>query len=198
MTVVSNYVDQSNYDPVTGQQLPEIRTGLVAPNGDASPFKDMPVGSVYVQGNAAVTAYAKTWTKYAKNQRDDDWRQGMGVIVQRFVYTDFTDGGGTSGTLQLTEQIPQGAFVLRATLQNVTGFAGDTSAVITVGGGADADRYNAGTPDVFSDVNAVDLGAPSGTQIHTTANTVTVTITSATDFTSVSAGAATLCIYYLN
>ena len=60
MTVVSNYVDQSNYDPVTGQQLPEIRTGLVAPNGDASPFKDMPVGSVYVQGNAAVTAYAKT------------------------------------------------------------------------------------------------------------------------------------------
>jgi hypothetical protein len=37
----------------------------------------------------------------------------------------------------------------------------------------------------------------SGTAIHTAAASVTVTITSATDFTSVAAGQATISIYFL-
>lgn len=195
MTTVSNYVDQMAYDPITGLRLPELRAGTVAPNGDAAPFKDLPIGSIYFQASAANPTSVKRWTKYQNNQRDDDWRMGQHVIVQRVLFSAFTDGGGAAGTLALTETIPQGAFVERVILQDVTGFTGDTSAVITVGDGTDVDRYNTGTPSVFTTANAIDLGAPSGTQIHTAAATVTLTVTSGSDWGAVSAGAATVCIY---
>ena len=197
MTVVTNYIDQAAYDFVTGQHLPELRTGVLAPNGDASPFKDLAVGSQYVQASAANPTWARVFQKFRNDQRDDDWLMGVHVLTQRVVLADFTDGGSTSGTLDLTETIPVGAFVLRAVLRNVTGFAGDTSAVMVIGDGTDADRYNASTPSVFTTANAIDMGAPSGTQIHTAAATVRLTVTSNSDFGAISAGAATVCIYML-
>ena len=198
MTVVSNYVDQANYDPITGLEMPQITSSITAPDGDARPFKDLPIGSIHIQANDAHPENVKHWTKYQDNNRDDDWRQGLHVLVQRVAFGDFTDGGSTVGTLALTETIPVGAFVLRATLQNVTGFTGDTSATMTIGDGTDVDRYNAATPSVFTTANAIDMGAPSGTQIHAAAATVTLTVTSNSDFGAVVAGAATVCIYYLN
>ncbi len=197
MTVVRNYVDEQIYDGVTGQRMPEIRTGIVLPNGDAAPFKDLPVGSIYIYVNDKNPEFSRTYTKRAKNLRDDDWVAGMCCVTQRLAYTDFTDGGGAAGTKTLTELIPQGAWVLRTVLRDVTGFTGNTSAVITVGDGSDVDRYNTGTPSVFTTANAIDLGAPSGTQIHTAAATVTVTVTGGSDFGAISAGAMTICIYYL-
>lgn len=110
---------------------------------------------------------------------------------------DFTDGGSAAGTLALDETLPIGAWVLRSVLRNVTGFTGNTSAVMVVGDGTDVDRYNTGTPSVFTTANAIDLGAPSGTQIHTAAATVTVTVTGGSDFTAITAGTATISIYFL-
>lgn len=122
---------------------------------------------------------------------------GLGCINQTFAYDDMVDGGGTSGTLVLDEGIPDGARVDQSILHSLTGFTGDTSAVITIGDGTDVDRYNTGTPSVFTtNASGCDLGVPSGTAWHDDAKSVTVTITSNADFTSVSAGEATISICY--
>jgi hypothetical protein len=118
-------------------------------------------------------------------------------IEQEFVYTDFTDGAGAAGTLVLDEPVPVGAFVLQTVLTGLVGFTGDTSAVITVGDGTDVDRYNTGTPDVFTTANQIVMGVPSGVQEHAAAKNVTVTVTAATDWGDVDGGAGTIRIYYL-
>jgi len=114
--------------------------------------------------------------------------------------SEVTDGGSTSGTFVLTPTLPIGAFAVQTTLLNVVGFAGDTSAVLTVGDGTDVDRYNTGTPSVFTTAKAIDMGAISGTAIHATAATVTLTITASTDFTLLvtnALGALTIKLFYL-
>jgi hypothetical protein len=118
------------------------------------------------------------------------------IVSQRFSIADFTDGGATVGTLVLDQGVPVGAFAVRCFLQNVTGFTGNVSATMQVGDGVDADRYTTGTPSVFTTATAIDLGACSGTAIHTAAVGITVTITSNSDFTLVVAGAATLKLVY--
>ncbi len=124
---------------------------------------------------------------------------GVFKFSQTVAYDAFTDGGGTSGTFVITAgTIPVGATFLYSAVTAVTGFAGDTSAVLIVGDGTDADRYNTGTPDVFSTVAAgIAMGAPSGVQYHAVVGTITLTVTSAADFTSVSAGSVTVEFYYL-
>lgn len=194
--IVTNSVDAPTYDWVTGQKLPEIRAGLAAPNGDAEPFKSLPVGSMYYKGNAANTDYGTWYTKRKNDLRDDDWSAGPCTIVQRVTRADFTDGGSTSGTLDLGQLIPEGAQYRRTVLRDLTGFTGDTSATIQIGDGSDVDRYSASTPSVFTTATAVDLGAPSGTLVHTAEKTPRITITSASDFTNVAAGSFTVYMYY--
>lgn len=168
--------------------------GPDVPDGDRGPWVTAPVGSRYCRRTSTSTR----WYEKRKNDGlDNDWALTWGEIRQTFLFSEFTDGGSTAGTLVLDETLPIGAWVLRSVLRNVTGFTGNTSAVVTVGDGTDVDRYNTGTPSVFTTANAIDLGAPSGTQIHTAAASVTVTVTSATDFTSVAAGQATISIYFL-
>lgn len=124
---------------------------------------------------------------------------GVFKFSQTVAYDAFTDGGGTSGTFVITAgTIPAGATFLYAAVTAVTGFAGNTSAVLTIGDGTDGDRYNTGTPSVFaSAANGVSVGAPSGVQYHAAEGTITLTVTSASDFTSVSAGSLTVEFYYL-
>jgi hypothetical protein len=122
---------------------------------------------------------------------------GFGCINQTISYADFVDGGGASGTFVLDEGIPDGAVVQRAILHSLTGFTGDVSAFVQIGDGTDVDRYSTGTPSVFTtNPSGCDLREPSGTAWHDDAKSVTVTITSNADFTSVSAGAATVAVCY--
>lgn len=120
-------------------------------------------------------------------------------LTETVAYSAFTDGGSTSGTYDLTVgTVPAGATVLGAAVTAVTGFTGDTSAVITIGDGTDADRYNTGTPSVFATAaNGVSVGAPSGTTYHAAEKTVTLTVTSGSDFTSVAAGSVTVELTYM-
>jgi len=99
--------------------------------------------------------------------------------------TAFTDGGGASGTLVLGLTIPAGAVYARTLLSGLVGFAGDVSAVGTLGDGSDVDRYNTGTPNLFTTApQGVDAGVPSGTLFHNAAiATVTLTVTTSSDFT---------------
>lgn len=183
--------------PIWGES-PHVLWGITAVDGDADFWSRAPIGSLYAYKNSATNAVR--WFQKGKNDgADNDWHSlGLQCITETVLFSDFTDGGSTAGTYVLTEDIPQGAFVLRAFLLNVTGFTGDTSAVITVGDGTDVDRYNTGTPSVFTTANAIDLGAPSGVQIHAAAVTApTLTVTSNADFTSVAAGALTIRIFFL-
>lgn len=116
---------------------------------------------------------------------------------QTVVYTELTDGGSTAGTLDLSTEIPAGAVFLRSLVTDITGFAGDTSAVLTIGDGTDVDRYNTGTPSVFATAAAgADMGAPSGTAHHSAAKTPKLTITSGSDWGLVTAGALTVTLFW--
>lgn len=121
----------------------------------------------------------------------------FGVVRETFAFSDMVDGGGTVGTIALTQTIPDGAVTTQTLIHTLTGFTNDTSAVVTVGDGSVVDRYNTGTPDVFvTNASGVAMGVPSGAVWHDAAATVTVTITTATDFTLVDAGTLTIAIFY--
>jgi hypothetical protein len=183
----------------TDGAFPVEWSGVSAPDGDGGYWVEAPPGSRYIKKTLSNGAVQYT-TPYRKNKndgRDDDWgTPGFHVISQRITFSQFTDGGSTAGTKALNEAIPEGAWVLRTKLRNLTGFTGDSSATIQVGDGTDADRYSTGTPSVFTTADAIDAGAPSGTQIHVDAKNVTVTITSGSDWGLVTAGAATVDILY--
>jgi hypothetical protein len=173
---------------------PSIWYGKGAVDGDANPWLTAPVGSQYCYKPS--TSVAVWYTKMHAVGVTADWVETPGLIVQRITYSQFTDGTSTSGTKALTRTIPAGAFVRRCFLRNLTGFTGDTSAVIVVGDGSDTDRYMTGTPTVFTTATALDLGEVSGTAIHTTAATVTVTVTSGSDWGAVVAGSMDVVIVY--
>jgi hypothetical protein len=123
----------------------------------------------------------------------------IGSITQTILKSAFTDGGAAVGTKTMTSQIPAGAIFLYAKVVVNAAFSGDTSAVLTIGDGSDVDRYNTGTPNVFATAaNGIEMGAPSGTRYHPTAQTVTLTVTSGADFTAViGTGSITVTLYYL-
>jgi hypothetical protein len=121
-------------------------------------------------------------------------------LEQTVAFGAFTDGVGTaSGTFDLTVgTIPAGATFLYSAVTAVTGFTGDTSAVLIIGDGTDHDRYNTSTINVFATAaNGVAAGAPSGVVYHDAAKTVKLTVTGAADFTSINAGSVTVELYYL-
>ena len=121
----------------------------------------------------------------------------LGYIEEHVALSQFTDGGTAAGTYQMQHAIPVGAHVEATIVTNVVAFAGDTSAVITVGDGSDVDRYNPGTPSVFSSAAAVSMGVPSGTRGHAAAVRPTITLTSASDFGSITGGEFDIRIVYL-
>ena len=174
---------------------------FIQPNaidGTLVPWVKAPVGTKYIY-KPSDTANPKLYIKRQNNGRTDDWSAlGMHCLQQRVLYSQFTDGGSTAGTLNLTETIPAGAKVSATSVDNITGFTGDTSATMLIGESGDTDRYMTGTPSVFTTAEAgVDFGAVSGTAWHSAAKTVLVTVTSAADFTAVTAGAARIRIYYV-
>ena len=122
---------------------------------------------------------------------------GFDFIEEYVTRGQFTDGGSTSGTYQMKSVLPIGAHVLATTYTQITGFTGDTSAVMTVGDGSDVDRYNTSTPSVFTTAGAVEAGVPSGVKGHAAAIYPTLTVTSNADFTNVTAGAVKVTIFYV-
>lgn len=111
------------------------------------------------------------------------------------LFSDFTDGGAAAGTYTCKFTLPAGFYIERAVVTNVTGFTGDTSAVITAGDGSDVDRMNAGTPSVFTTISGLYLGVPSGTAVVATAFKPVLTVTGGADFTSINAGQLDIQVY---
>lgn len=173
-------------------------------DGTRSPWSTAPIGAQYIEKLSATAQKRFRRVKSAHatlGARTDDWAQMLSMVTQTVKVTEFTDGGSTIGTFVLTPTLPIGAWVLQTILVNVTGFAGDTTATLQVGDGTTVARYSTGTPSVFATATAIDMGVPSGVKIHTVANSVTLTITSSTDFTALvtnALGQLTIRIYYLN
>ena len=60
---------QTKEDAILGA-LPVMWTGNTARDGDAAPWKDVPIGSIYI---AVVSGTLTLWIKDANNQSDADW-----------------------------------------------------------------------------------------------------------------------------
>jgi hypothetical protein len=125
----------------------------------------------------------------------------VGCLSETVAVSAFTDGGSTAGTYVMAGSIPAGAIVLLSKITPIAGFAGDTTAAITVGDGSDVDRYHTGTPSVFATLAVgVECGIVSGIKLLSTANSPTLTVTSSTDFTLVktnASGIVAVSIFYL-
>lgn len=124
----------------------------------------------------------------------------IGHLEETILATAFTDGGAAVGTKTMTGSIPAGAILLGTKVLVNAGFAGDTSAALTIGDGSDVDRYNTSTIDIFTTAAAgVQSGVPSGNKLQTTAVQPVLTVTSDSDITPVIAGAGsiTVSIFYL-
>jgi hypothetical protein len=143
--------------------------------------------------NISTTAQAPDW-----NLTIGNGAAAVNSISQTVDYDDFTDGGAAVGTLQMDDSIPAGAIFLYSKVAVPAGFVGDTSAVLIIGDGSDTDRYNTGTPSVFATAaTGVEMGAPSGNQFHTAAVQPTLTVTTDSDFSSVSGGTLVVTLYYI-
>ena len=118
-------------------------------------------------------------------------------IEEEVSFSQFTDGGSAVGTYVMKSPIPIGGHVLATTYTNIIGFTGNSSAAMTVGDGTDADRYNTGTPSVYTTAGAVEAGVPSGVKGHAAAIYPTLTVTGGSDFTAITAGAVKVTIFFV-
>lgn len=188
--IINNHAEY--YQPALSTSVPGLTQGSDIVSTDSF-FTSQSLGSKYFR---TVPGGYEVWTKVANDGLATDWI-GEGAIADTFGYADMTDGGSTTGTFVMTGDVPAKSFAHSAVITNLTGFTGDTTATVQVGDGSDVDRYSTGTPSVLTSLAYLSLGAVSGTATHAAAVTSpTVTITGAADFTSVSAGEATVIIYY--
>ncbi len=125
-----------------------------------------------------------------------------GVISERVLVADFTDDGGASGFIDLTEPLPAGALPIGWKCEVNGGFGGDTSAVVQVGVEGDTDRFSADTDQsVFAvgTVGSLTTAAGACNDIDT-AISIRVTVTGNIDFTAIvndENGDMTVSFYFL-
>ena len=175
-------------------------TGTVAvTNGGAGYAK----GCIYIKTDVAAGTnglYENIGTTAACNfnlvgSASDDTPR-IATIQETFAFDDMTDNLNTTGQIDLTNKLPEGSVVVQSFVDAITGFAGDGTAVATIGDGTDVDRYNTGTVDVFTTSDHEDAGVPSGAVYQSAEETVRVTVTGGADFSSISAGEMTVTLFY--
>ena len=137
-------------------------------------------------------------------------RSGVGLGIRKVAewvsYSDFTDGAGTDGTLALTDTIPAGSFVIGTKVRVTTGFTGDTTCVMDIGDGSDADLFSYTTHNIYTAASNLMEGCDSAAAGNTgtgivpiaTATTITLTATGASDWGLVTAGRLLVEVFYLS
>mgnify|MGYP001546677485 FL=1 len=116
------------------------------------------------------------------------------------VTSGWTDGGSTSGYIDLTPTIPAGAIPIAWRANVTTAFACDTTATMLVGISGDTDKFTengAQSVAATGKVAGSALGQAEGANSIGSAQTVRVTVTEDSDFGDVTAGAATISIFYI-
>jgi len=119
------------------------------------------------------------------------------TLSESVAFGSFTDGGGTSGYIDLGSNIPAQCIVLGWKANVTTGFTGDTTAVVMVGKSGDTDCFSADTAQSALGVAKVGSNALAAASYTAAATTPRVTVTGGADFTSISAGVMVVTIYYM-
>ena len=130
---------------------------------------------------------------------------GMGIrkVSQIVNFGDLTDGAGTDGTLNLNKKIPAGSFVIGSKVTVKTGFAGDTTAVLSVGTAGDANEYSGNTTHnilaaVRNSVKSAFITADAGLVAESADISVLLTVTGGSDFGLITAGKMLVEVFYLS
>jgi hypothetical protein len=133
---------------------------------------------------------------------------GFRKVAQWVEYSDFTDNASTGGTLVLTPTIPAGSFVFGSKVTVVTGFTGgtNTTAVMDIGDGSDADLFSYTTHNIYTAATNLVEGCDSaaagntGTGIAPVAaeTSITLTATVSADWTTISAGKMLVEVFYFS
>jgi len=140
--------------------------------------------------------------------------QGIGIrsITQTVKYSDFVDGGSTAGTMTLKTKLPAYSMPIGSKVWVKTGFTGNSSAVLTIGtstttlvaGTVDADILTTdGSVSVYT-ANKIyqrfatftDTDVPQDDGQTVAGNYILLTVTSGSDFTSVTAGEMDVTVYF--
>lgn len=123
---------------------------------------------------------------------------GLRSVSQTVEYDDFTDNEDTTGSLTMTNSLPEGAFVIGTKVTVTTGFTGDTSATLKVGKSDGEDEFSDGTTINVYTADVVGDSAEDPLEYLAADTSVYLQITSGSDFTSVTAGKMTVEVFYLS
>jgi hypothetical protein len=124
----------------------------------------------------------------------------ISVISKSCAIGDFTDNLDATGYIDMGAGVlPAGAIPLGWKAVVTTGFIGDTSAVISVGVAGDLARFTADATQSVFGAATVGSGVPQDKSCDgiAAAQNPRITITSAADFTNVSAGEMTVYLYFI-
>ena len=119
-------------------------------------------------------------------------------IEKIFSRANMTDNAGTAtGYIDFVEQIPANSLVVGWKCVTSLGFTGDTTAVIQVGKSGALTVYSTTTTGSVLAAGTVGSASVLATSFEAAAVTPRVTITGGADFTSITAGTATVTLYYI-
>jgi len=123
---------------------------------------------------------------------------GMGInkVSQWVEYSDFTDGGGAAGTLNMTQKLPAGAFVLGSKVKVETAFTGTVT--LAIGNSSDSNKYSDNTTVAIGTAATVGESPEDPLEFIASATTVKLTATHTSDWGSVVAGKMYVEVFYLS
>ncbi len=161
------------------------------------------MGVTHFDGIDAVTTLMKGGVEITASAAELNILDGASKAVKEislsFDYDDMTDDGSTSGHIDFaTDALPADVIVLGWKCVTTTGFTGDTTATVKVGTSGTTDLYSAVTNGSVAAAGTVgSVCKTTGVVFNEAAATPRVTITGSADFTSISAGSATVTLYYI-
>jgi predicted RecA/RadA family phage recombinase len=136
-----------------------------------------------------------------KIHQDPDTMGEISVLTsEELDHSAFTNETGTAlGHIDITAgQLPARSLVLGTSINVTEGFAGDTTAIVQVGGTVDLDRFSSVTDQSVLAIGRVAMGIPvDGQDGFAAAQTVRVTVTGGADWDNITAGKMFVSIYYI-
>jgi predicted RecA/RadA family phage recombinase len=187
--------DQNGNSAVARGDRIYINTTTAVLSKISTPATNMPFGialSTLTSGSTGVVA--------VKVHQDPETMGEIALLTsEELDHAAFTDGGGTSGYIDITAgQLPARSLVLGTAVNVTEGFAGDTTAIVSVGVSGDTDRFSSVTDQSVLAIGRVAMGIPTdGQDGFAAAQTVRVTVTGSADWGNVTAGKMFVTLYYI-
>ncbi len=127
---------------------------------------------------------------------------GLRKVSQIVEYGDLTDGGGTTGTLDLNKQVPAGSFVIGSKVTVKTAFDGANN-VLAIGTSGDDNEYSGNTTHDISSaasnlVKAASISSAAGIIAEGSDISVKLTVTDDSSFGGITAGRMLIEVFYFS